>query len=41
MEEPEVPVSVIEIKVGKAAIEVKPGFDPQLLAEVVRALELC
>lgn len=41
MEEPEAPVSVIEIKVGKAAIEVKPGFDPQLLAEVVRALELC
>lgn len=35
------PTSVIEIRVGKAAIGVTPGFDLKLLAEVVRAPELC
>lgn len=30
------------VKVGKAGIEVKPGFDPELLTAVVRALsEVC
>ncbi|KIV54643.1 hypothetical protein AM501_02290 [Aneurinibacillus migulanus] len=28
----------ILVKVGQATVEVKPGFDPTLLADVVRAL---
>ncbi|MDE3840857.1 IS66 family insertion sequence hypothetical protein [Bacillus methanolicus] len=32
----------LQIKIGQASIEVKPGFDPSFLAEVVRALRsLC
>lgn len=41
MGRPEVPTSVIEIKIGKALIEVTPGFDPELLANVVQALATC
>lgn len=29
------------IRVGEASIEVKPGFDPGLLSQIVRALTLC
>lgn len=29
----------LHIKVGSASIEIKPGFDPTLLAEVVKALK--
>jgi hypothetical protein len=29
----------LNIKVGSASIEVKPGFNPKLLAEVVKALK--
>ncbi|MDD4336633.1 MAG: helix-turn-helix domain-containing protein [Firmicutes bacterium] len=38
---PEVPTSVIEIKIGKALIEVTPGFDSELLAKVVQTLATC
>lgn len=39
MDKLEAPVScAIEIRVGKVAVEVKPGFNPQLLTEVVRGL---
>lgn len=31
----------IEVRVGKAVVVVRPGFDPELLANVVRAIELC
>jgi hypothetical protein len=31
--------SSLSVKVGKATIEVKPGFNPSLLKEVVRTLE--
>ncbi|HPZ14830.1 MAG TPA: hypothetical protein PLK04_11475 [Bacillota bacterium] len=41
MGRPEVPTSVIEIKIGKALIEVTPGFDPELLAKAVQALATC
>ena len=30
--------SALMLRVGKACIEVKPGFDPSLLVQVVRAL---
>ncbi len=40
-EQPEKPESKLLIKVGRAAVEVQPGFDPALLAEVVKALPLC
>ncbi len=34
--------SPLLVKVGSATIEVRPGFDPSLLADVVRALKaLC
>jgi hypothetical protein len=34
--------SPIVVRIGAAAIEVRPGFEPSLLAEVVRALKtLC
>lgn len=32
------PAVGVRIHVGAAAIEVRPGFDPELLADVVRAL---
>ncbi|MGI6357257.1 MAG: IS66 family insertion sequence element accessory protein TnpA [Bacillota bacterium] len=36
------PVASLEVRVGTAIIEVKPGFNPELLASVVRALtETC
>ena len=41
MGRPEVPTSVIEIKIGKALIEVTPGFDSELLAKVVQTLATC
>ncbi len=31
----------VEVRVGKAVVVVRPGFDPKLLADVVRAIELC
>lgn len=33
--------SMIGIRIGSALIEARPGFDPELLAEVVRALAKC
>ncbi|MEA4884636.1 MAG: hypothetical protein VB144_13475 [Clostridia bacterium] len=39
--EPEALASTIEIRIGKATVEVKPDFDPQLLVRIVRALDLC
>lgn len=33
------PASQILIRVGRACIEVQPGFDPKLLSQVVRTLE--
>lgn len=30
--------SVLRVRVGEASIEVRPGFDPELLVEVVRIL---
>jgi hypothetical protein len=33
------PVPSLQIHIGTARIEVIPGFDPELLREVVRALE--
>jgi hypothetical protein len=36
------PNETLQIKVGQASIEVKPGFNPSLLADVVRTLKaLC
>ena len=40
-EQPENTESRLLIKVGQAAIEVQAGFDPALLAEVVKTLSLC
>lgn len=34
-------VNTLEVKIGKAVIEVRPGFDPELLSRVVRTLALC
>lgn len=31
----------LHIKVGQAMIEVHPGFDPSLLADVIRTLKTC
>jgi len=36
--EPENHTSSLLIKVGQATVEVKPGFDPTLLSEIVRTL---
>lgn len=34
--------STLEIKVGKASVEVRPGYDPTFLADVVKMLKtLC
>ncbi|MCF8012227.1 MAG: helix-turn-helix domain-containing protein [Clostridiales bacterium] len=33
--------NLVLIRVGEASIEVKPGFDPALLSDVVRALTSC
>lgn len=36
------PDEILQIKIGVAAIEVKPGFNPSFLADVVRTLKtLC
>jgi len=32
---------MIGIRIGSALIEARPGFDPELLAEVVRVLAKC
>lgn len=37
-EKPMVQNNTLLIKVGQASIEVRPGFDPKLLSEVVRLL---
>lgn len=37
-EEPQSPASSLCIRVGQATVEVKPGFDATLLADVVRTL---
>ena len=39
--EPAVSDCAFEVRVGNATIVVKPGFDPEALTEVVRALEQC
>ena len=33
------PADSLQVRIGAAVIEVKPGFSPELLANVVRALE--
>ena len=38
VKEPINPPNSLFVKVGNAAIEIRPGFDPNLLADVVRAL---
>jgi hypothetical protein len=36
------PTETLQIKIGEASIEVKPGFNPSFLADVVRTLKtLC
>lgn len=35
------PACMIGIRIGSALIETRPGFDPELLVEVVRALAKC
>ena len=39
--EPPVSDCAFEVKVGNATIVVRPGFDPEALTEMVRALEQC
>ncbi|NLE95976.1 MAG: helix-turn-helix domain-containing protein [Dehalococcoidia bacterium] len=39
--EPEASAPALDIRVGHAVIEVRHGFDPELLANVVRALLAC
>ena len=34
----EMPTRLLSVRIGQAAIEVKPGFDPELLLNVVRTL---
>lgn len=36
---PPVPTSTLVVRVGQASIELRAGFDPELLREVVQALE--
>lgn len=38
---PEVPIqnNTLVVRVGKVSIEVKPGFDPSLLSDVVKTLK--
>ena len=36
---PDAPASVITVRIGKAVIDVQPGFDPALLRALVSALE--
>lgn len=31
----------LPVKIGSVTVEVEPGFDPSLLADVVRALKTC
>ena len=40
-EEPYVSTAVFEVKVGNATIVVRPGFDPELLSGIVKALGPC
>lgn len=37
----EMPVEALEIRVGRATAEVRPGFDPEFLMSVVRVLAWC
>ncbi|UOE95078.1 IS66 family insertion sequence element accessory protein TnpB [Alkalihalobacillus sp. LMS39] len=37
---PKVVNDTIQVKVGQATIDVKPGFDPDLLRDVVKALNI-
>ncbi|MEA4884043.1 MAG: helix-turn-helix domain-containing protein [Clostridia bacterium] len=39
--EPPVSDCAFEVRVGNATIVVKPGFDPEALTDIVRALEQC
>lgn len=39
--EPGVPAAALAVRVGNAVIEVRSGFDPELLTNVVRALQAC
>jgi transposase-like protein len=38
--EPKNQVSTLLIRVGQATVEVKPGFDPTLLSDIVRVLSV-
>lgn len=41
-ESPEEPNETLQIKIGQASIEVKPGFNPSFLADVLKTLKtLC
>lgn len=35
------PADMVEVRIGKAVVEVRAGFDPELLAKVVQTLALC
>jgi hypothetical protein len=39
--EPSIFTAAFEVKLGNATIIVRPDFDPNLLAGIVRELELC
>lgn len=37
---PDKPQEALPIRVGKATIEVRPGFDPKLLSDVIKTLSI-
>jgi hypothetical protein len=37
----EAPASGISIRIGEAVIEVRSGFDPEVLADVLRVVQTC